>query len=154
MTTEVSLFIALICSWLFLVLVVLLAGLRSERPLEFLHQLGGKIMSVIDEAIARFTQFTQGVLDQLKGAKVANDAQTAKLAELEAALSVALSDDAADKAAITELQAEVSSLQDEVAAKINAAVDTLQSPPAEVPPVEPVVEEPVEETVVEEGTLP
>lgn len=94
-------------------------------------------MSVIDEAIARFTKFTQGVLEQLTGAKADNDAQTAKLAELQAALDVALGDDAADKATIASLQAEIAGLQDSVAAQINAAVDALQNPPAEVPaPVE------------------
>lgn len=139
MTTDVSLFIALICFWLIMVLIVLLSGLQSGQVL---WNLGGKIMSVIDEAIARFTRFTQGVLDQLRGAKDANDAQTAKLAELQAALDAALADDAADKAAIDSLQAEVSSLQDEVAAKINAVVDTLENPPAAEPvvPVEGVAE--------------
>jgi hypothetical protein len=88
------------------------------------------------------------VLEQLGGAKDANDAQTAKLAELQAALDAALGDDAADKATITSLQSEVSSLQDEVAAKINAAVDALQNPPAEVPPA-PVEVSPVEVAPVE-----
>jgi hypothetical protein len=124
-----SLLIGLICTWLVWVLIVLLSGL--ERP----WNLGGKIMSVIDEAIARFTAFTQGVLDQLKGAKTDNDLQTAKLAELQAALDKALADDNADKATIASLQADVSSLQDKVAAQINAAVDALANPPAEVPPV-------------------
>lgn len=138
MTADASLFIALICSWLVLVLVVLLPGLQVDRPTG-LWKLGEKIMSVIDEAITRFTKFTQGVLDQLRGAKEANDAQTAKLAELQAKLDAALSDDAADKAAITALQDEVNTLQEEVAAKINAAVDTLEGPVAEVP-VAPVVD--------------
>lgn len=151
-TTEVSLFTALICSWLVLVLAVMLAGLQSGQGL---WNLGGKIMSVIDEAIARFTRFTQGVLDQLKGAKSANDAQTEKLAELTAALSVALSDDATDKSTISALQAEVSSLQEEVAAKINAVVDTLENPPAPEPSIpveglpEGVLSEVVEEVPVE-----
>jgi hypothetical protein len=125
-----SLLIGLICTWLVWVLIVLLSGL--EQP----WNLGGKIMSVIDEAIARFTAFTQGVLDQLRGAKTDNDLQTAKLAELQAALDRALADDNADKATIASLQADVSSLQDRVAAQINAAVDALANPPADVPPVD------------------
>jgi len=101
-------------------------------------------MSVIDEAIARFTRFTQGVLEQLKGAKTDNDAQTAKLAELTAALAAATSDDEVDKAQIAALQAEVSSLQESVAAQINAAVDALENPPASVP--ETTVDTPVTDT--------
>lgn len=132
---DADLFIALICSWLALVLIVLLSGIRAE-PTEWFSKLGGKIMSVIDEAIARFTKFTQGVLDQLRGAKADNDAQTAKLAELQAALNTALADDSADKATIASLQAEVASLQESVAAQINAAVDALANPPAEVPPAD------------------
>jgi hypothetical protein len=131
--TDVDLFVTLFGSWLVLVLVVLLTGLREP----WFWKLGGKIMSVIDEAIARFTAFTQGVLAQLKGAKDSNDLQTGKLSELQAALDVALADDSADKATIAALQAEISSLQDQVAAQINAAVDALQSPPADVTPVEP-----------------
>lgn len=138
--TGLSMAIGLICLWLALVLVVLLSALQDGR-LWRLSNLGGKIMSVIDEAIARFTKFTQGVLEQLKGAKESNDTQTAKLAELQVALDAALSDDAADKAAIAALQAEVSSLQEDVAAKINAAVDTLENPPAPAPVEEAPVEE-------------
>ena len=139
--TDVSLFIALICSWLALVLVVLLSGLRDSRGV---WNLGGKIMSVIDEAIARFTAFTQAVLADLKGAKEANDAQTGKLAELQAALDAATADDEVDKATIAVLKAEVDTLQESVAAKINSAVDALENPVAEVPAdEEPVVEEPV-----------
>lgn len=136
--TDVNLFVALFGSWLVLVLVVLLSGLQEP----WFWKLGEKIMSVIDEAIARFTTFTQGVLAQLKGAKDSNDAQTGKLAELQAALDAALADDNADKAAIAALQAEVNTLQESVAAQINAAVDALQSPPADVTPVDapPVVE--------------
>ncbi|MEI6359857.1 MAG: hypothetical protein WCO50_05955 [Synechococcus sp. ELA619] len=126
---DADLFIGLIFSWLVLVLVVLLTEPLSNSGGWF-RNIGGKIMSVIDEAIARFAKFTQGVLEQLRGAKESNDVQTAKLAELQAALDSALSDDAADKAAINALQAEVSSLQDEVAAKINAVVDSLENPPA------------------------
>lgn len=148
--TDADLFVTLFGSWLVLVLAVLFSGLREP----WFWKLGGKIMSVIDEAIARFTAFTQGVLAQLKGAKDSNDLQTGKLSELQTALDVALSDDAADKAAISSLQAEISSLQDQVAAQINAAVDALQSPPAEpelAPVEEPVVVEPVVvEPVVEE----
>lgn len=164
MSKEVSWFIALICSWLVLVLVVALPYI--QYGLEPLWKLGGKIMSVIDEAITRFTRFTQGVLDQLTSAQVSNDAQTAKIAALSAALDSALADDNADKAQIAALQAEISTLQDQVAEKINAAVDSLQNPPGEVTPpadapqgvttpaeatlaevpVDPPVEEPVEES--------
>jgi hypothetical protein len=145
--TDVDKFVTLFGSWLVLVLVVLLTGLREP----WFWKLGGKIMSVIDEAIARFTTFTQGVLAQLKGAKDSNDLQTGKLTELQAALDQALSDDNADKATISSLQAEISSLQDQVAAQINAAVDALQSPPADVTPVEPtpVVDAPVVDVPVE-----
>jgi hypothetical protein len=143
--TDVDMFVALFGSWLVLVLVVLLSGLREP----WFWKLGEKVMSVIDEAIARFTAFTQGVLAQLKGAKDSNDAQTGKLAELQTALDAALADDNADKAAIAALQAEVNTLQESVAAQINAAVDALQSPPADVTPVEPT---PVEPTPVEEVT--
>lgn len=129
--TDADKFVTLFGSWLVLVLVVLLTGLREP----WFWKLGGKIMSVIDEAIARFTTFTQGVLAQLKGAKDSNDLQTGKLTELQTALDSALADDSADKATISSLQAEISSLQDQVAAQINAAVDALQSPPADVTPV-------------------
>lgn len=131
--TDVDKFVALFGSWFVLVLVVALSGIREP----WIGKLGGKIMSVIDEAIARFTKFTQGVLEQLTGAKADNDAQTAKLAELQAALDVALSDDATDKAKIAELQAEISGLQDSVAAQINAAVDALANPPADAPAEDP-----------------
>jgi predicted trehalose synthase len=114
-------------------------------------------MSVIDEAIARFTTFTQGVLAQLKGAKDSNDLQTGKLTELQTALDTALADDSADKATIASLQAEISSLQDQVAAQINAAVDALQNPPADVTPVvdpAPVVEPtPVVDSVVDSASV-
>lgn len=114
-------------------------------------------MSALDDALARVTNFVKDVVTQLTGAKEANDAQTAKLAELETALNAALADDNADKAAIAALQAEVSTLQDEVAAKINAAVDALENAPTaeEVVVVEEtpvseelvVVDEPVDEVV-------
>ena len=141
--TDADKFVTLFGSWLVLVLVVLLTGLREP----WFWKLGGKIMSVIDEAIARFTTFTQGVLAQLKGAKDSNDLQTGKLTELQTALDSALADDSADKATISSLQAEISSLQDQVAAQINAAVDALQSPPADVTPVVDTPE--VVEVVVE-----
>lgn len=100
-------------------------------------------MSVVDDALARFTAFVQGVLAQVKATKDTNDAQTAKLAELQAALDVAVADDAADKATITALQGEVNSLQESVAAQINAAVDSLEHPPVAGVDV-PVVDDPVE----------
>jgi hypothetical protein len=61
---------------------------------------------------------------------------------------VALADDNADKSAIAALQAEVSTLQDEVAAKINAAVDSLENAPVVEVPVEVVEEAPVVEVEV------
>ncbi len=140
-------------------------SLRS-RIGDTMYKFLGVIMTALDTALARFTAFATGVLAQLRGAKEANDAQTGKLAELQVALDTALADDAADKAAINALQAEVSTLQDEVAAKINAAVDSLENAPVvevvEEPvvevveePVVEVVEEPVvEEPVVEEVTEP
>lgn len=160
----------------------LLMGLRSEeslpkpprrprrcegcvsRLLAAATTLGAAIVSALDDALARVTNFVKDVVTQLTGAKEANDAQTAKLAELEVALSTALADDNADKAAIAALQAEVSSLQDEVAAKINAAVDALENAPTaeEVVVVEEtpvseelvVVDEPVDEVVpVSEDTI-
>lgn len=98
-------------------------------------------MSLVDEAIARFTNFTKSILEQLTAAKETNDVQTAKLAELQAQLDAALSDDNADKTAIAELQAEISSLQESVAAQINAAVDSLQHPPSTPEPEEVDTEE-------------
>jgi hypothetical protein len=121
--------------------------------------LGVHLMSALDDALARFTTFVKDVVAQLKVTRDTNDTQTGKLAELQAALDVALSDDATDKAAITALQVEIATLQDTVAAQINAAVDALESAPtpAELVVVEdvPVVVEagPVveEEVVVVEG---
>lgn len=111
-------------------------------------------MTALDNALARVTNFVKDVVTQLTGAKEANDAQTAKLAELQVALETALADDNADKAAIAALQAEVSTLQDEVAAKINAAVDALENAPTAEEVV--VVEEApvVEDVPVVEDTTP
>lgn len=156
MAADENLVVALACFLLVGFLTLALCGLPGDEPTP-LRTLGGKLMSALDDALARFTAFAQGVLSQLKSAQSSNDEQTGKLAELQAALDAALSDDNADKSAIASLQAEVSSLQDEVAAQINAAVDALQNPPApvveppavvEAPavvevPVEPVVDEPV-----------
>ena len=116
------------------------------------QKLGATIMSVVDEALARFGDFVRGVLVKVKAAQETNDVQTAKLAELQAALAAATADDAADDAKVAELQAQVSGLQEEVAAKINAAVDALENPPVEAVEEAPVVEEsdPVVEEVVEE----
>lgn len=112
------------------------------------QKLGATIMSVVDDALARVTSFVTKVLDQVKAAKETNDTQTAKLAELQVALDAAVADDAADKATITALQGEVNSLQDSVAAQINAVVDALENPPVapvvEDVPVEPAPEAPVE----------
>ena len=118
------------------------------------QKLGAHIMSVVDEALARLTSFVNGVLGQVKAAKDTNDAQTAKLAELQAKLDTATSDDEADKAAIATLKAEIDTLQASVAAQINAAVDALENPPVvDAPvavdvaaPVEAPVEAPVDET--------
>lgn len=133
-------------------------------------------MSALDDALARFTAFVKDVVGQLTATKDTNDAQTGKIAELQAALDAALSDDASDKAAINALQAEIAGLQDSVAAQIDATLDALANPPVEEVPApveepvvvvvdepvvvvdEPVVDEPVvvvdepvvEETVVEE----
>ncbi len=120
----------------------------------------GVDMSVVDEAIARFTAFTRSVLDQLAAAKAANDAQTGKLADLQTALDAALADDNIDKATISTLQGQILRLQNEVANQIDAALANLQAPPtapeaeAEAPVAEPepVVEEtpaPVEEATPE-----
>lgn len=166
---------AMICLWLVLVLILGLAslsnaGVRPEknegrccRPLAAAHKLGVTIMSVVEAALARFTAYVRGVLDQVKAAKDTNDVQTAKLAELQAALAAATADDEADKATIAALQAEVATLQESVAAQINAAVDALENPPVVEEPVVEVVEEvvpeveesaaPVVEEVVEEVTV-
>jgi hypothetical protein len=116
------------------------------------QKLGATIMSVVDTALARFSEFVKSVLGKVKDAQESNDVQTAKLAELQAALDAATADDAADDAKIAELQSQVSGLQEEVAAKINAVVDALENPPVEAVEEAPVVEEsdPVVEEVVEE----
>jgi len=107
------------------------------------QSVGVSIMSVVDEALARLTTFVKNALDQVRAARDTNDAQTVKLAELQGALDVALADDNADKATIAALQTEIATLQDSVAAQINAAVDSLENAPAA--PVEVVeVEVPVE----------
>jgi hypothetical protein len=115
----------------------------SSHPL---RKLGVTIMTVIDEALKRLDAFVKSVLESVKGVKDTNDTQTAKLAELQAALDAATSDDAADKAAIVSLQAEVDTLQASVADQINAVVDTLEKVTVTPPPVEaPVVEAPADQ---------
>lgn len=158
MTAE-DLTIALSCVGLVAVLLVGLHALskadvpvitgeaRCCRILATAQTLGVTLMAALDAALARFTAFVSGVLGQVTAAKDTNDAQTAKLAELQVALDAALSDDVADKAAITALQVEIANLQDTVAAQINAAVDALESAPA---PSELVV---VEEPVFEEAPV-
>lgn len=154
------------CLWLMLALIVGLHALskadvpvvtgeaRCCRVLTAAQKLGVKIMSVVDAALARFSAFVTGVLAQVKVAKETNDAQTAKLAELQAALAAAQADDAADKAAIANLQAEVDNLQSKVADQINAAIDALENPPVEEEAVEEVVvEAPVETDPVEEAVV-
>lgn len=167
----VAAFVVLACLWMVLALAVGLASLsnagvpavKSEtrccRVLAAAQTLGARIMSVVEEALSRLSAFVSGVLSQVKAAKDTNDAQTVKLAELQVALDAAVADDNADKATIAALQSEVSTLQESVAAQINAAVDALENPPvAEVVPVEesaPVVEEKVTEevTVVEDAEV-
>ena len=161
MTAE-DLTIALFCVGLVVVLLVGLHALskadvpvvkgeaRCCRILATAQTLGVTLMSALDAALARFTAFVSGVLGQVNAAKDINDAQTAKLAELQAALDTALSDDAADKAEIANLQGEVANLQQAVADQINAALDSLEHPPVEEAE-EVVVEEPVvDEVVVDE----
>jgi hypothetical protein len=110
-------------------------------------------MSVLDDALARFTSFVTSVVAQLKAAGETNGTQTGKLAELQSALDTALADDNADKAAIAALQDEVNTLQDSVAAQINAAIDSLQNPPADVVAPDPVaVNAPVVDVPVAEDT--
>lgn len=114
---------------------------RPARPRKSRKLFGviGVLMTALDDALARFTAFVKAVADQLKGAADTNETQTGKIAELQTALDAALSDDAADKAAIASLQAEIASLQDEVAAQINSAIDALSNPLPVVDPVEPPV---------------
>jgi len=111
---------------------------RCDRPFG-LAGLVGVIMSALDDALARFTAFVKEVVTQLTATKDTNDTQTGKIAELQVALESALSDDAADAAAINALQAEIANLQDSVAAQINSAIDALQNPIPAVDPVDPPV---------------
>lgn len=112
---------------------------RPARPRrgDRLFGIIGVLMTALDDALARFTAFVKDVVDQLTNTRDTNDTQTGKIAELQVALDAALSDDATDKAAITELQAEIASLQDSVAAQINSAIDALQNPIPAVDPVDP-----------------
>lgn len=111
-------------------------------------------MSALDDALARFTAFVKDVVGQLTATKDTNDAQTGKIAELQAALDAALSDDASDKAAINALQAEIAGLQDSVAAQIDATLDALANPPVAVdgPVVEPPAADQAETVVVVDET--
>jgi hypothetical protein len=174
--TESVLAAVILSAWFTLIIYLTPTALRSDtslskppvpprknegrcRLLTAAQSVGVSIMSVVDEALARLTAFVKNALDQLKAARGTNDSQTVKLAELQGALDVALSDDAADKAAITALQVEIATLQDAVAAQINAAVDSLENAPVEVEaPVEVVEEAPVVEVeapveVVEEAPV-
>lgn len=136
-------------AWIALILVMVIHALRYESELpngparprrgDRIKGLVRGIMSALDDALARLTTFVKDVVTQLKAAQSTNDTQTGKLVELQAALDAALSDDAADKAAINALQAEIAGLQDSVAAQINAAVDALQNPLPVLDPVEPPV---------------
>jgi hypothetical protein len=118
---------------------------RGDRLLRIL----GVIMAALEDALARFTAFVKDVFGQLTATRDTNDAQTGKIAELQSALDAALSDDDADKAAISALQVEIATLQDSVAAQIDATLDALANPPVAVVEEVPAV---VEETpaVVEE----
>lgn len=128
-------------------------GRKIAAFIDPLRSLGARIMSVLDDALARFTTFVKDVVAQLKTARDTNDAQTGKLAELQAALDVALADDATDKAAIVALQSDIASLQESVAAQINAAVDALENAPTPEAPVEDVPA--IEETpAIEENVTP
>lgn len=156
-----------VCTVWLLVFAWLLAGLRNQempkpqdRPskgegipvLRFIFTLGATIMSALESALARLNTFVRDVVTQLGVARDTNATQTEKLTELQAKLEVALSDDDADKAAIVALQNEVSSLQDAVAAQINAAIDSLENVPAaeDVVADSPVEEAPVEDEVSDE----
>lgn len=151
-TTESILMALILAAWFGLIAFLLPTVFRSDtslsnptvpprknegrcRLLTAAQSVGALIMSVVDDALSRLTTFVKNALDQLKAARGTNDAQTVKLAELQAALDAALSDDAADKAAITALQTEIATLQDSVAAQINAAVDSLENAPVEEAPV-------------------
>lgn len=156
--------VAAVCTANVAVLVAALATLRDDgmgkpgvRPRRCDRPFGpatalGVIMSALDDALARFTAFVKDVVGQLTATKDTNAEQTGKIAELQAALDAALSDDAADKAAIQALQAEIATLQDEVAAKIDATLDALANPPVvDVPADEPVLLD--EAPVVEEAPV-
>lgn len=108
---------------------------RRVRPrmIERISATLGATMTALDAALDRFTSFVRDVVGQLTATKDVNAEQTGKIAELQAALDAALSDDAADKASIDALREEVATLQDEVAAKINETLDTLANAPTVVP---------------------
>lgn len=142
-----------------LLLVAALATLRGDdlsntparpRRCDRLFGLTGVLMTALDDALARFTAFVKDVVGQLTATKDTNAEQTGKIAELQAALDAALSDDAADKAAISALQAEIAGLQDKVAAQIDATLDALANPPVEAP-VEPTPAE--GESAAPDGTV-
>ena len=111
--------------------VVLLLFQPVKLAIKIFTKLGAD-MSAVDEAIARFTAFTQGVLADLQEART-------QIQEL-------IDTDAVEDAA----QAEA--LQNEIAGKIDTAIATLQNPPSAPveeepePTPEPEPEAPVEET--------
>lgn len=111
---------------------------RRFRPrmIERISATLGATMTALEAALDRFTSFVKDVVGQLTATKDVNAEQTGKIAELQAALDAALSDDAADKASIDALREEVATLQDEVAAKINETLDTLAHAPTVAPEVE------------------
>lgn len=129
---------------------------RPRRVFGTVQILGVFIMSALETALARLNTFVRDVVAQLGVARDTNTLQTEKLAELQAKLDVALSDDAEDKAAIAALQSEITSLQDAVAAQINAAIDSLENAPAaeDVVADEVVEDEVSDELVVVEDEAP
>jgi len=129
---------------------------KPSRVFGMFQILGVSIMSALETALARLNTFVRDVVAQLGVARDTNAVQTEKLAELQAKLDAALSDDAEDKAAIAALQSEITSLQDAVAAQINAAIDSLENAPAaeDVVADEVVEDEVSDELVVVEDEVP
>lgn len=115
--------------------------------LKFFTKIGAD-MSTVDEAIGRFTTWGQSVLAQLKSAQESNASQTELIAQLNDRISQLTANDESDAAEIARLQGEIDTLQNDIAAKINAAVDSLENPPAPEEPSDPVTpEEPSEPEV-------
>ena len=114
-------------------------------------------MSAVDEAIGRLTTWGQGVLALVNTLKDSNDQQTAVIGQLQEANATLAADDASDTAEIERLTEELARLQEEIAGKINTAIDALENPPAPEEPEEPEVpvDPPVEtEAPAEEEPAP